>query len=168
MTSIPVETQLEIQRFLAHEAKLLDDNALEQWLDLLAEDIHYVMPVRETIPKGPDRPSSEASFALFDDDKSSIRLRTRRILSNVAPTESPPPLTQRLITNILIDPSDKADEYNARSNFLVHIERRGRHVSMFIGSREDVLRRTPEGWKIASRRVLLVQSVLPMTISIFL
>ena len=107
-------------------------------------------------------------FALFDDDKSSIRLRTRRILSNVAPTESPPPLTQRLITNILIDPTAKADEYNVRSNFLVHLERRGRHVSIFVGSREDMLRRTREGWKIARRNVLLAQSVLPMTISIFL
>ena len=168
MASISVGTELEIQRFLSHEAKLLDDNALEQWLDLLAEDIRYIMPVRETIPKGPDRPSSKASFALFDDDKSSIRLRTRRILSNVAPTESPPPLTQRLITNIPIDAADKADEYNVRSNFLVHIERRGRHVSMFIGSREDVLRRSGEGWKIARRHILLAQSVLPMTISIFL
>jgi biphenyl 2,3-dioxygenase subunit beta len=168
MVSIPVQTELEIQRFLAHEAKLLDDNQLEQWLDLLAEDIRYFMPVRETIPKGPERPSSEAAFALFDDDKSSIRLRTRRILSNVAPTESPPPLTQRLITNILTDPADKADEYNVRSNFLVHLERRGRHVSMFVGSREDVLRRTGEGWRIARRHVLLAQSVLPMTISIFL
>jgi biphenyl 2,3-dioxygenase beta subunit len=168
MVSIPVQTELEIQRFLAHEAKLLDDNQLEQWLDLLAEDIRYFMPVRETIPKGPERPSSEAAFALFDDDKSSIRLRTRRILSNVAPTESPPPLTQRLITNILPDPADKADEYNVRSNFLVHLERRGRHVSMFVGSREDVLRRTGEGWRIARRHVLLAQSVLPMTISIFL
>jgi 3-phenylpropionate/cinnamic acid dioxygenase small subunit len=166
--AVSVETELEIQRFLAYEAKLLDDNALEQWLDLLSEDVHYFMPVRETIPKGRERPSSEATFALFDDDKSSIRLRTRRILSNVAPTESPPPLTQRLITNILIDPNDNADEYNVRSNFLVHIERRGRHVSMFIGSREDKLRRTGEGWKIARRRVLLAQTVLPMTISIFL
>jgi len=167
MTSIPVETELEIQRFLAREAKLLDDNALEQWLDLLSEDMHYFMPIRETIPRGPERPSSEPAFALFDDDKSSIRLRTRRILSNVAPTESPPPLTQRLITNILIDPADTTDEYNVRSNFLVHLERRGRHVSMFIGSREDVLRHSREGWKIAKRRVLLAQSVLPMTISIF-
>jgi biphenyl 2,3-dioxygenase subunit beta len=167
MAPIPVETELEIQRFLAHEAKLLDDNALEEWLDLLAEDIRYFMPVRETIPKGPERPSSEAVFPLFDDDKSSIRLRTRRILSNVAPTESPPPLTQRLITNILIEPADKADEYHVRSNFLVHLERRGRHVSMFIGNREDLLRRTGEGWKIARRSVLLAQSVLPMTISVF-
>lgn len=168
MTSIPAETEREIQRFLTWEAKLLDDNALEQWLDLLSEDIHYFMPVRETIPKGPERPSSEPVFALFDDDKASIRLRTRRILSNVAPTESPPPLTQRMITNVLIDPADAPNEYNVRSNFLVHLERRGRHVSMFVGSREDVLRHSREGWKLAKRRILLAQSVLPMTISVFL
>jgi 3-phenylpropionate/cinnamic acid dioxygenase small subunit len=49
----------------------------------------------------------------------------------------------------------------------VHIERRGRHVSMFVGQRDDLLRRTEQGWKIATRRVTLAQTVLPMTISIF-
>jgi 3-phenylpropionate/cinnamic acid dioxygenase small subunit len=167
MLTTSLETELEIQRFLAHEARLLDESRLDEWLDLLANDIRYVMPIRETIPTGADRPPSAAGFALFDDDKSSIRLRTRRIQSNVAPTESPPPITQRLITNILVDAGDKPDEYCVRSNFLVHLERRGRHVSMFIGQRDDRLRRTEQGWKIASRRVLLAQSVLPMTISIF-
>jgi biphenyl 2,3-dioxygenase beta subunit len=125
------------------------------------------MPVRETVPLGPERPSSPPTFALFDDDKSSIRLRTRRILSNVAPTESPPPITQRLITNILTEPTASAGEYRVYSNFIVHIERRGRHVSMFVGQRDDLLRRTEQGWKIATRRVTLAQTVLPMTISIF-
>jgi len=167
MPTTPIETELDIQRFLAWEAKLLDENRLDEWLELLADDIRYFMPVRETVPLGPERPSSPATFALFDDDKSSIRLRTRRILSNVAPTESPPPITQRLITNILTEPTASAGEYRVSSNFIVHIERRGRHVSMFVGKRDDLLRRTEQGWQIATRRVTLAQTVLPMTISIF-
>jgi 3-phenylpropionate/cinnamic acid dioxygenase small subunit len=164
---MPIDVELDIQRFLAWEAKLLDENRLDEWLELLADDIRYVMPVRETIPLGPERPTSPATFALFDDDKSSIRLRTRRILSNVAPTESPPPITQRLITNILCEPTAAKGEYRVCSNFLVHIERRGRHVSTFVGQRDDLLRQTQKGWRIGTRRVTLAQSVLPMTISIF-
>jgi len=167
MPTLPVETELEIQHFLAWEAKLLDENRLTEWLELLADDVRYIMPVRETVPRGPERPTSRAAFALFDDDKSSLRLRTRRILSNVAPTESPPPITQRLITNVLAESAGEAAEYRVCSNFLVHIERRGRHVSMFVGQRDDVLRRSEQGLTIAMRHVTLAQSVLPMTISIF-
>jgi 3-phenylpropionate/cinnamic acid dioxygenase small subunit len=166
MPMLPVETELEIQRFLAWEAKLLDENRLNEWLELLADDVRYFMPVRETVPLGPERPTSPPAFALFDDDKSSLRLRTRRILSNVAPTESPPPITKRLITNVLAE-SAVTGEYLVCSNFLVHIERRGRHVSMFVGQRNDILRRNEKEFKIAMRRVNLAQSVLPMTISIF-
>jgi 3-phenylpropionate/cinnamic acid dioxygenase small subunit len=167
MHTTSIETELGIQRFLALEAKLLDENRLNEWFELLADDVRYFMPVRETLPLGPDRPSSPAKFALFDDDKNSIRLRVLRALSNVAPTESPPPVTQRLITNVLTEPTASADEYRVYSNFIVHNERRGRHVSMFVGSREDLLRRTDRGWRIAGRQVNLAQAILPMTISIF-
>ena len=36
--------------------------------------------------------------------------------------------------------TDNPDLFEVRSNFLVHQERRGRHTSMFIGSRDDLLR----------------------------
>ena len=38
----------EIVEFLYREAELLDSNRFGDWLGLLAEDIHYVMPVRTT------------------------------------------------------------------------------------------------------------------------
>jgi 3-phenylpropionate/cinnamic acid dioxygenase small subunit len=168
MLMVPVDIQLQIHQVLAHEAYLLDNNRLDDWLDLLADDLRYTMPVRELVSRGTERPADSEAFALFDDDKASIRLRARRMQSNIAPTESPPPIVQRLITNIAIEPTDVAHEYRVRSNFLAHLERRGRHTSTLIGSREDILRQTDAGWKIARRQVQLAQTLLPMTISIFL
>jgi 3-phenylpropionate/cinnamic acid dioxygenase small subunit len=168
MLMVPVEIQLQIEQVLAHEARLLDSNRLDDWLDLLADDLHYYAPVRELVSRSAARPSGKDAFALFDDDKASIRLRARRMQSNVAPTESPPPIVQRLITNIAVESTNVAGEYRVRSNFLVHLERRGRHSSMLVGSREDILRQSEGGWKIARRQVQLAQTLLPMTISIFL
>ena len=160
---VPVEVQLEIEAFLAHEARLLQENRLDDWLELVAEDCRYVMPVRETVRDGD---SASGDFALFDDDKASLRLRAGRILSGVAPTEMPPALDQRLISNVVVEPRDDG-AYAVSSAFYIHLERRGRHSSHFVGRRDDVIRKTADGWAIASRRVHLAQTILPSTITVF-
>jgi 3-phenylpropionate/cinnamic acid dioxygenase small subunit len=160
---VPVEVQLDIEQFLAYEARLLEENRLDEWLDLLAEDCTYVMPVRESVT---GEAETGGGFALFDDDKSSLRLRAGRILSGVAPTEMPSALDLRLITNIVVEPRQE-NVYAVSSKFYVHQERRGRHTSHFVGLRDDVLRRTAESWEIAARTIHLAQTLLPSTITIF-
>ena len=34
----------EVEQFLFHEARLLDERKFDDWLDLLTDDIHYWMP----------------------------------------------------------------------------------------------------------------------------
>ena len=38
----------EVEQFLYHEARLLDERRLHEWLDLLTDDVRYWMPVRTT------------------------------------------------------------------------------------------------------------------------
>ena len=38
----------EVTQFLLHEAELLDGRRFDDWLELLAEDMQYSMPVRVT------------------------------------------------------------------------------------------------------------------------
>ena len=40
----------EIEDFLYREADLLDERDYDQWLDLLADDIRYWMPLRLNVP----------------------------------------------------------------------------------------------------------------------
>jgi 3-phenylpropionate/cinnamic acid dioxygenase small subunit len=169
MPRVPFEIQIEIEQFLIHEARLLEENRLDEWLGLLAGDIKYVMPIRESIEQPAGEPSAimESNFALYDDDKSSIALRVGRLQSKLTPAEIPPPLVQRLITNIQVGDADISGHYNVRSNFLVHQERRGRHVNTFIGGRADLLRRVGGSFQIARREIHLAQTLLPGTISLF-
>lgn len=160
---VPVEVQLEIEQFLAYEARLLEENRLDEWLELIADDCTYVMPVRESVAGAS---TADGGFALFDDDKPSLRLRAGRILSGVAPTEMPSAVDQRLITNVVIEPRE-ADVYAVSSAFYVHLERRGRHTSHFVGRRDDVIRKTAQSWEIASRTIRLAQTILPSTITVF-
>src|SRR5688572_29858449 len=61
-----LETQLLVQEFLFREADLLDRRHFREWLDMLAEDLTYKVPVRQTVmPKirRPDMPPQELLFS---------------------------------------------------------------------------------------------------------
>ena len=42
----------EIESFLYMEAELLDERRFDDWLDLIADDIHYFMPQRRNVKFG--------------------------------------------------------------------------------------------------------------------
>ena len=53
------------------------------------------------------------------------------------------------------------DEVDVSSNFFVWSNRLKTETNLFVGTRDDVLRRDAEtGWKIAKRLILLDQNVL--------
>ena len=61
-----------------------------------------------------------------------------------------------------------ADEYDVTSSFLLYRTRLETDLNLFAGRREDVLRRTRDGWRIARRKILLDQNVvLAKNLSVF-
>ena len=55
----------------------------------------------------------------------------------------------------------QGDEVKVSSRFIVYTNRLHDEVNLFVGKRDDVLRRDPvTGWKIAKRTILLDQNVL--------
>jgi len=42
----------EVEQFLYMEAELLDDRRYSDWIELIAEDIHYHMPIRRNVKFG--------------------------------------------------------------------------------------------------------------------
>ena len=69
-TSLPFDDarHLAAHHWLVDEAWLLDAQSYEAWLDLLADDIHYLMPVRVTTALGAGYDTSPG-MAHFDEDK---------------------------------------------------------------------------------------------------
>jgi 3-phenylpropionate/cinnamic acid dioxygenase small subunit len=162
---------LEIERFLLEEAAILEEGRFDAWLDLLSEDVRYVMPVRRSVQPGTGKTiagSGEETFALFDDDKASLTLRVERLKTGSAHAEVPPSTTQRLITNIRVENDADDATVVVHSRFFIYQERQGRYAATFVGKRRDLLRRAGGSWKIANRRIELAQTILPTTISILL
>ena len=87
-----------IEDFYYLEAELLDDRKLRQWLDLLADDIRYWMPIRHNTLERPENIGDELSKPgeayYFDDDKKSLKIRVERAYAKNAWAEMPPSRTR--------------------------------------------------------------------------
>lgn len=156
--------QQEIEQFLYHEAELLDDRKIAEWVDLMADDIHYSMPLRTT--RGPRERNLELSgahdIAYFDESKASLQLRLRKLQTGTAWAEEPPSRTRHLVTNVRISQGARVDEYEVKSAFLLYRNRSERQTDIFAGERTDGLRRVnaPAGFEIFRRLILLDQATL--------
>lgn len=157
---------LEVQRFLAEEALLLDNRQWDRWLALWTDDATYTMPVRAEV-LGDDawqRPieashSRPGELHYFDDPTLLLAGRIEKLRGGKAWSEQPPSHTTRLITNVhVVDATD--DGVEVSSNFLIHRTRGETAVEQFVGTRRDRLARTDDGWRIAARRIWLNANVL--------
>ncbi|MCG5220911.1 3-phenylpropionate/cinnamic acid dioxygenase subunit beta [Streptosporangium sp. KLBMP 9127] len=167
-------THFEVEQFYFEEAELLDDGRLTDWLDLLADDLHYWMPTRSNRLRRQQALSVAApgEAAFYDETKESLAWRIRRFDSGMAWAEDPPSRTRHLIANVTVrhaDPRQEPAEYVARSAFLIYRNRLEREENVYAGGRVDVLRRTGGGrLQIARRTILLDQNVLlSKNISVF-
>ena len=162
----------EVEDFLYLEAELLDERKLREWLDLLTDDVRYWMPIRHNTLGRPEEITEELAKPgegyYFDDDKKSLRLRVERVYSKSAWSELPPSRTRHLITNIRIKNVD-GNEIAVQSNFLVYRTRMESDQDIFVGTRQDIMRRINGTFKIARRTIILDQAVLDAkNISVFL
>ena len=73
--------QYEVEQFLYREAALLDDRRFAEWFALIADDIHYWMPIRRTVTvENLHLEYARADgMAYFDDDKADLRMRVEKL-----------------------------------------------------------------------------------------
>jgi 3-phenylpropionate/cinnamic acid dioxygenase small subunit len=166
------ELRQRIEEFYYHEAELLDQRKLRAWFELFADDIRYWMPIRDNPLQRPDDLADELSKPgegyYFNDDKESLRIRVERVYAHNAWAEMPPSRTRHLITNVRVK-KENGKEIDVHSNFIVYRTRMETDQDLFVGERQDVLRRVEAGFKITKRTIILDQVVLAAkNISVFL
>ena len=151
-----------ILEFLYREAALLDESAYAAWIELCAEDIHYIMPVRTTQFRARGAGFEDVSF--FDENINSLRTRVARLQTESAWAETPPSRTRHFLTNVLVEDGERPHEFAVAANFLVTRTRADQGYQMFTGRREDLLRRVaPSEFRIVRRRILIDQTVITST-----
>ena len=83
MSEKPGPSPLELSRFVRHEARLIDEKRLDEWLELFAEDGHY------WVPASPGQPDPHNYNSLAYEDKLLLRLRVERLKSPRAYSQRP-------------------------------------------------------------------------------
>ena len=157
----------EIEEFLYQEAELLDERNLEDWLDLLTDDIRYWMPMRRNVKSSElDREFTREGqdISWFDEGKETLDRRVRQIRTGVHWAEEPLSRICHFVTNVQllkVTPSaSDATEVMTKCRFLVYRNRVQTETDFLIGKREDTLRKVNGAWKISDRKIILDQNVL--------
>jgi 3-phenylpropionate/cinnamic acid dioxygenase small subunit len=152
----------KILQFLYVEARLLDEIRLQEWGATLAQDLIYTAPLRETRPVNQQAASVVRTMQHYHDDWRSVMGRIVRLTgTKSAWAEDPPSRTRRLVTNVLVEETDKPQEYSVRSYLLVTRSRFNfDEFDLISAERRDVLRVDGESFKLARREILLDQAVL--------
>ena len=157
----------EITDFLYREAELLDERRYQEWLDLLADDIRYWMPMRRNVKFGENereftRAVSDINW--FDEGKETLGRRVKQIETGIHWAEEPRSRLSHLITNVQLqgaEPSFAASqEVSVTCRFLIYRNRVETETDILVGRREDLLRRNEAGWLLARRKIILDQNVL--------
>lgn len=150
---------LAAHQFLVEEAALLDAGDFAGWLELLCEDIRYVMPVRVTTARGAGF-DSLADMGHFDEDMYALRKRVQRLATDHAWTEDPPSRTRHFITNIRTF-RNGVNELLVESALLMFRSRGDtREHDLVSAGRSDLLRETAGGLRLARREIEVDESVL--------
>jgi phthalate 3,4-dioxygenase beta subunit len=163
------ERHLAAHRWLVDEAWLLDAQAYEEWLDVLTEDVHYLMPVRVTTALGAGYDTAPG-MAHFDEDKYSLSRRVARFLTEHAWTEDPPSRLRHHLANVRTFATEAEDHLVVESATLLYRSRADvREGSLVSAGREDLLRCEDGVWRLARRHIMVDDSVIRMqNLAIFL
>jgi 3-phenylpropionate/cinnamic acid dioxygenase small subunit len=154
----PVDPELlaTVTQFLAFEAKLLDEGREEDWLELLDEELLYVVPIRLATENRADE-IQRGAFRIRD-TKYHVRMRLQRLGTGHAYSEIPPSRTMRLVGSVLVQRTADADVVEVNSALLVYRQRGiDDHFDLIPCRRNDTLRLTAEGPRLLTREVVLTE-----------
>jgi 3-phenylpropionate/cinnamic acid dioxygenase small subunit len=157
----------EIEAFLYDEAELLDERRYEDWLNLVAPDIRYWMPMRRNVKFGEaEREFTRAEHDInwFDEGRETLERRVRQIMTGIHWAEEPVSRITHIVSNVqLLEAAPSAAaaaEVLVKCRFLIYRNRVETETDILVGKREDRLRRSGGGWQLTHRKIILDQNVL--------
>lgn len=138
------------RRLIEEEARLLDNDRLEDWLKLFAAECVYWAPA--TVTGGDPRREVAISF----DDRRRMEDRVYRLRTGFAWSQKPKSRTVRLVSNVEVFRTAKQNVRMVRSNFLIS-EFRGFETRYLPGWTAHRYVEQNGRWEIQARQVNLLE-----------
>ena len=137
-------------RFVQHEARLIDEQRFDEWLDLFAEDGRYWMPLEY----GQTDPILHNS--LFYDDKLLLRIRVERLKGAKTYSQKPKSRCHHLLQTPIVEHIDPAANCYATWTAFHYVETRMDAQTFFAGWTRHHLTLVGDALKIRLKRIDLV------------
>ena len=145
-----------IEQFLYHEARLLDEQRWEEWNALYLDDAEY------WVPAAPDQPDPHNHVSLIYETGLLRAVRIKRYKHPNAFSLQPRPRSVHLINNIILDKFDTdSGECSVNSRFVM-LQYRREKQDVFAGSCNHRLRIEGNEYRIAGKRVDLLNCDAPL------
>jgi benzoate/toluate 1,2-dioxygenase beta subunit len=149
-----------IERFLFHEARLMDEHRFDEWLALWAlDDATY------WIPANADDIDPARNVSIVYDRGGQLRNRIRRFNETLWLKERAPRL-KRIVGNIVVE-SENGIEVSVSANFILTELHRGAQT-LWAGTTTHLLIADSGGFRIKSKKIVLLNNNEPLPNMLFL
>lgn len=156
-----MQTAYRIERFLATEARTLDEERYDDWLGMMDESITYKMPIpMNTYRRNRPGNSTFCETFIYDENYEKLAQRAAREDTGMVWLNDPATHHIRMVNNIESFCTDEEGVFDVRSKFTLLRARRDKDHVSHTGTRQDLLRETDEGLKILSRMIFLPARVI--------
>jgi 3-phenylpropionate/cinnamic acid dioxygenase small subunit len=155
-----------VEQFLYREAMLLDEKRWPEWLALYTEDCFYWVPsvVGQKDPVN--------TISLYAEDRMRMEMRIIRITHPRAFSQDFPTRMSHVVGNVMLDPEGGAGAeggMNPKADLVVRstlhiLEYRKEEQRLFGGTVRHWLRRAGPDFKIAMKRIDLINCDAPMEV----
>jgi len=142
----PDDTEhIDALMFLMAEAELLDANDLNGWLDLVAAEVTYTMPVQTSRLSEDPRSGPSGSYH-FQEDRATLELRVKRLLeSDSVWSANPVPRTRRFVSNVRVRRTEGGELHVSSYLLLLRTRHDQESHELISAERRDLLGRNPAG-----------------------
>jgi 3-phenylpropionate/cinnamic acid dioxygenase small subunit len=155
---------VEVKDLLVREAACLDERRWDDWLALYLPDCRYWLMAWDSEHELATDPKADVSLIYYD-SRRGLEDRVVRIRSGLSAASTPLPRTWHWVGNLILDASHPGEltvhaKWQTRSF-------RNRHTDTYYGTYEYQLRRTEGAWRIASKRIVLLNDVVYTVLDVY-
>lgn len=154
----------DICAFLYREARLLDDRALDEWLDCYAEGVEYWMPAWTDDDALTSDPHSQISLIYYGNRKG-LEDRVYRLKTERSSASTPEARTSHFIANVEVLDT-RADAIDLRYNWHT-LSHRYQQTQQFFGTTFVTLDTAGETPKILKKTIVLKDDYIHQVIDVY-
>lgn len=157
----------ELQEAIYRDGYYLDCRDWQAWLDLYTEDAVFWLPAWRDESELCSSPDSELSLMYYE-GRAGLAERVWRANSGLSIASTPLPRTAHSVSNILSRQPAERDTASLVSSWNTQVfYPKTRKREVFFGLYEHDLRRDATGWRIARKKIVLMNDHIPTSLDFY-